>query len=69
MQVCMINESNITLNDIDDGVEEDSNFDILLTAVNATGRSQAPIISNRTEEAGMLCNFQNKINDGCKIYW
>ena len=56
----MKNESNITLNDIDDGVEEDSDFHILLTAINANGRSQAPIISNRTEEAGILCNFQNK---------
>lgn len=65
----MINESNITLNDIDDGVEEDSDFNILLTAVNANERSQAPIISNRTEEAGMLYNFQNKINDSCEIYW
>ena len=65
----MINESNITLNDIDDGVEENSDFNILLTAINPTGRSQAPTISNRTKEAGILCNFQNKINDSCEIYW
>jgi hypothetical protein len=62
MQVDMTNDTSIVLNDIDNGVEEDSDYNILLSAVNGTGKSQAPIIMNMTKAAGMFKCVISKIN-------
>ena len=48
-QVNTTNKTNFTLRG---GIEEDSDYNIILTAVNSHGSSQADVIMNATKEAG-----------------
>ena len=73
MQMATVNERNIILTGTDDGVEEDSDYSILLIAVNNNGASHAPIILNMTKEGGMFKinynNYHTIHDDEFKLYW
>lgn len=45
-------KSGIVLNGPSDGIEEDSDYNISLIAINSNGNSQANMIMNTTKEAG-----------------
>jgi hypothetical protein len=51
-QVNTTNKSNIILNSLNNEIEEDSDYNISLIAINSTQKSQAIMIMNATKEAG-----------------